>query len=310
MDNPSDAPVVGNSGEPEPGVPHAQLSRIAFGLYVHSLRLVITWMLAAAVSRAPRCAWREATRRIVLPLDLWRYAELPLVARDMPRGRVLDVASPKLLASHAVRRGETWEVVDLDAHEVAEWRALDPRLPIAVADATHLPYPDASFDACVCISVIEHIPGTGNRLALAEMHRILRPGGRLFVTTNVADTSYDVYIDDRVFGDATSVDGDRFFFERRMPLEAVLDLVHGSGRWQVERQIVVRQRRYGFQRWYARSTPWSHLLGPLLWLVALRGFSYSTSQESFGAGSGEHGVVYLRLRRLDPLFDEDASARR
>lgn len=306
MDGLSGAPAVGTCGEPELAVPHAQLLRSASALYVHSLRLAMRWAVAAATSRAPRGAWREAIRRIVLPLDLWRYAELPLVARDMPHGRVLDVASPKLLASHAIHRGRTWEVVDLDAQEVAEWRSLDPRLPIAVADATDLPHPDASFDACVCISVIEHIPGAGNGLALAEMYRVLRPGGRLFLTTNVTATSYAVHIEEAAFGDATSTEGERFFFERRMPLEDVLALVHGSGRWQVERQVVVRQRRYDIQRWYSRSTPWSHLLGPLLWLVAVRGFSYSNRQQALGTGSDEHEVLYLCLRRLDP-GDDDAA---
>lgn len=47
-------------------------------------------------------------------------------------------------------------------------------------DATALPFPDASFDAIICSETLEHIPD--DRRAVAEIHRVLRPGGLLFLT--------------------------------------------------------------------------------------------------------------------------------
>ena len=47
-------------------------------------------------------------------------------------------------------------------------------------DGTGLPFPDATFDRIVCSEVLEHIPDDG--AALAELHRVLRPGGVLAVT--------------------------------------------------------------------------------------------------------------------------------
>lgn len=47
-------------------------------------------------------------------------------------------------------------------------------------DATALPFPDASFDAVICSETLEHIPD--DRGAIAEIHRVLRPGGLLFLT--------------------------------------------------------------------------------------------------------------------------------
>jgi SAM-dependent methyltransferase len=42
-------------------------------------------------------------------------------------------------------------------------------------DLMQIPFPDASFDAVLCSHVLEHVPD--DRKALAELHRILRPGG-------------------------------------------------------------------------------------------------------------------------------------
>jgi SAM-dependent methyltransferase len=51
--------------------------------------------------------------------------------------------------------------------------------PVAEADATALPYGDASFGALALLYVLYHLPDP--RLALAEAHRVLRPGGLLAV---------------------------------------------------------------------------------------------------------------------------------
>lgn len=42
-------------------------------------------------------------------------------------------------------------------------------------DITEIPYPDRSFDAIYCSHVLEHVPD--DRKAMAELRRILRPGG-------------------------------------------------------------------------------------------------------------------------------------
>jgi ubiquinone/menaquinone biosynthesis C-methylase UbiE len=47
------------------------------------------------------------------------------------------------------------------------------------ADAEHLPFADNSLD-CVCsMGVLHHVPNTA--AAVAEIHRVLKPGGRLIV---------------------------------------------------------------------------------------------------------------------------------
>lgn len=55
------------------------------------------------------------------------------------------------------------------------------QLEVADLDAAPLPYPDASFDLVTCTEVIEHLQNF--RGALREMHRVLRPGGALILST-------------------------------------------------------------------------------------------------------------------------------
>jgi ubiquinone/menaquinone biosynthesis C-methylase UbiE len=55
-------------------------------------------------------------------------------------------------------------------------------VPVRNLNLTRLRCPDASYDCIVALSVIEHVPNL--RRGLAEMYRVLAPGGRMLITTN------------------------------------------------------------------------------------------------------------------------------
>ncbi|HJU56720.1 MAG TPA: methyltransferase domain-containing protein [Pyrinomonadaceae bacterium] len=52
------------------------------------------------------------------------------------------------------------------------------------ADAYHLPFRDEAFDVVLCTEVLEHMHTPA--LALLELRRVLRPGGKLLLTTPFA----------------------------------------------------------------------------------------------------------------------------
>jgi ubiquinone/menaquinone biosynthesis C-methylase UbiE len=57
--------------------------------------------------------------------------------------------------------------------------AVSPAPSGVCADARSLPFGDECFDAVLCVNVLEAIPDRG--LTLAEMHRVLKPGGRILI---------------------------------------------------------------------------------------------------------------------------------
>ena len=55
-----------------------------------------------------------------------------------------------------------------------------PPIELAVADGQRLPFADASFDRIICTETLEHVANA--QLALRELGRVLRPGGRLAIS--------------------------------------------------------------------------------------------------------------------------------
>jgi SAM-dependent methyltransferase len=62
---------------------------------------------------------------------------------------------------------------------------LDPNYSsgrVRTGSLTALPYEAAAFDRALCLDVLEHLPFEEQSRALAELHRVLRPGGELLVS--------------------------------------------------------------------------------------------------------------------------------
>jgi ubiquinone/menaquinone biosynthesis C-methylase UbiE len=66
-------------------------------------------------------------------------------------------------------------------------RALGREADLRQGDAQALPFPEASFDTIVCTLSLCSIPD--DRQAVAEMKRVLRPGGRLLLLDHVPASS-------------------------------------------------------------------------------------------------------------------------
>jgi SAM-dependent methyltransferase len=59
------------------------------------------------------------------------------------------------------------------------------------ADVAALPFADGSFDVVIAMHMLYHVPD--QEKAVAEMHRVLKPGGTLAVTNNGADNLRQLY---------------------------------------------------------------------------------------------------------------------
>ena len=145
----------------------------------------------------------EFTELVLLAIEAQRHS----AGGAAKRTRFLDLLDP--------RRGE--QMLDVGSGSGAYCRALAPFVapdghvtgidpsPAAVdlakrlavlddssvlgfdcADGHDLPFGEASFDAAICINVLEYCQEPGR--VLAEIRRVLRPGGRLLVANADEDT--------------------------------------------------------------------------------------------------------------------------
>ena len=125
----------------------------------------------------------------LLSMGLHRVWKAYAVAVANPRSgdRVLDIAggTGDLARASAARGGASRQVVHTDINEAmlrtGRDRLLDEglTLPTHVCDAERLPYPDGRFDIVSVAFGLRNM--TDKARALAEMGRVLRPGGRLLV---------------------------------------------------------------------------------------------------------------------------------
>jgi demethylmenaquinone methyltransferase/2-methoxy-6-polyprenyl-1,4-benzoquinol methylase len=174
------------------------------------------------------------------------------IARVRPGERVLDVASGSgdLAQAFAKRTGPSGLVCATDINYAMLTRGRDRLLdagclaPAAQCDAERLPFPTASFD---CVSVAFGLRNmTHKDAALAEMTRVLKPGGRLVVlefskVAKALEKPYDLYsfrvlpwLGERIAGDA---DAYRYLAEsiRMHPDQATLAaMMERAGLAQVE----------------------------------------------------------------------------
>jgi ubiquinone/menaquinone biosynthesis C-methylase UbiE len=141
---------------------------------------------------------RQLYDRLVVPhLVHWgmrsrRLEQLRATTVATARGRVLEIGIGSGLNFPFYGR-EVEEVVGIDPAKALLARAgkaggwMPFKIRLICQSAEHLPYPDASFDCVVATWSLCSIPDVA--AALAEAHRVLKPGGRfVFVEHGAADT--------------------------------------------------------------------------------------------------------------------------
>lgn len=110
---------------------------------------------------------------------IWRIATTRAVA-PVPGERILDLAAGTGTSSVSLAKsGADIVAADFSAGMIEVGRAKHPNITFVQADAMALPFKDGEFDAVTISFGLRNIEDP--KKALAEMFRVLKPGGRIVI---------------------------------------------------------------------------------------------------------------------------------
>jgi SAM-dependent methyltransferase len=161
-----------------------------------SVRRCLAFAAPAAALLAGALWWRKHPSACPYGQRFWVQPPHPLITRKrlrqvlapQPGERVLEVGPGTgyytLDVARWVAPDGTLEIFDVQPEMLEDTvgRAAEQGITNITptrGDARSLPYPDESFDAAYLVAVLGEIPDQD--AALRELHRVLKPGGRLVV---------------------------------------------------------------------------------------------------------------------------------
>jgi len=122
----------------------------------------------AALRGEPSYVWRAGQQR--------RLEMIARVAGERIKGRILENGcGVGMYVEHLTELGGTVCGLEFDFERAAEAAKNSPRILNAACES--LPLPSSTFDLILSHEVIEHVQD--DHLAIREMARVLRPGGRI-----------------------------------------------------------------------------------------------------------------------------------
>jgi ubiquinone/menaquinone biosynthesis C-methylase UbiE len=161
------------------------------------------WRFKGPEMEGPIARWYTRLRASASQLDLYREQARELVAGLPSSAQVLEVApGPGFLSIEIARLG-AYHVTGLDISrtfvDIAAANASKAGVTVDFrqGDVAQMPFASDSFDMIVCQAAFKNfaLPGT----ALAEMHRVLRAGGRAVIQDMSKDATH-ADIDNEVDG--------------------------------------------------------------------------------------------------------------
>jgi ubiquinone/menaquinone biosynthesis C-methylase UbiE len=136
------------------------------------------------------------------------------------KGRVLEVAVGTGRNIDFYSRGVSITGIDLspDMLDIARRHAtdLDLEVDLRVAAAEALPFEDDSFDTAVCTLSLCTIPDPA--ASIAEMKRVLRPGGQLLLLDHIGSSWWPIWAVQRLIEQLTVRTAGEHMTRRQLPL--------------------------------------------------------------------------------------------
>ncbi|WP_431043053.1 class I SAM-dependent methyltransferase [Streptomyces sp. P1-3] len=177
--------------------------------------------------------YETATKGMVPDAELDTFAML----LPDPAGPVLDAGcafgrDTALLAA----RGMAVTGIDLSEPFLARARELHPGFDFRRMDVCELDFADGAFAGVWCQATLLHLKDEHVKEALSEFHRVLRPGGALFVSFKEGEGEEE-------FVESFSADAARFF--RYQTADRVRRLLDTTGFAGPDVRVVNERKRYG-----------------------------------------------------------------
>ena len=162
----------------------------AYGVHL-PLAFIAPWPAASCFLMAVWMLWdskigKFRNREQLLDAVRWTGAERVL---DVGCGRgLMLIGAAKRLTTGTASGIDLWQAEDLSGNrpeatmENAELEGVGNRVDVQTADMRKIPFPDATFDVVVSCSAIHNIyDAAGRRQAIAEVARVLKPGGQAVI---------------------------------------------------------------------------------------------------------------------------------
>lgn len=153
--------------------------------------------------------------------------ELDLLAQLLPAPgpRIIELGcGAARMARQMLQRWPGLDYLGLEVDAIQHQRNLQapaPGMRFEAAGAQAIPCPDGAFDLALMLKSLHHVPLPLMDQALREVHRVLRPGGHLYVSEPVYAGELNQIT--RLFNDEGQV---------RAAAQAALDRALAAGQWE------------------------------------------------------------------------------